>query len=131
MLCAPFRTVLPVLITLSLSSCAEHGPTQYAVKGVVTYQGEPLPIGRVVFVSDSHRPSSSLIGEDGSYQLKSVPGQIRVEVVANAYQEHGGLESKVKASVPLIPDRYNRYHSSGITVQVEEVELNEIDIHLE
>jgi len=31
----------------------------------------------------------------------------------------------------LIPEKYNRYHTSGVTVVVEANDRNEIDIHLE
>ena len=71
------RCVLASSCLLSLS-CGSSG----TVSGKVTYNGQAVPGGVVVFVADGTRGTmSATIGEDGSYRVENVPsGPVKIAV---------------------------------------------------
>lgn len=121
-------------LSLLLVGCGKPTPDLHEVQGIVTYQGKPLPLGRVSFISDSYRPISSLIDPNGRYALKTVAGQHKIEVVANEYIQSDKTKKSMDVNLgetkPLIPGKFNRYQTSGIAVKVDAKPLNEIDIEL-
>jgi hypothetical protein len=126
-------------LAVALSSCAESGPATYPVTGKVSYQGKPLPLGTVMFISDSGPAAASSIGEDGTYRLEAVPGKHRVSVVAMTKQQgrpdptvDGGIDTTgFPPAKSLVPPKYNEYGTSGIQVEVKPDGENQIDIQLE
>jgi hypothetical protein len=67
-----------VLAVLALSGCGR--PTA-SVSGKVTYRGQPVPGGRIFFVTEQGERHGADLGEDGSYSLNNVPaGTLRVGV---------------------------------------------------
>jgi hypothetical protein len=87
-------------------------------------------------------PSSqpATIDQQGRYQLEAVAGEHRVAVVAMPPREGGRPDPTLEGGydytgVPetksLIPAKYNRHDTSGITVSVEAKQQNQIDIALE
>ena len=132
--------LLPILVCL-VCGCGPSGPATYPVSGTVTYQGEPLPLGIVMFMPEQG-PSSqpAAIDQQGRYQLEATAGEHRVAVIAVPPREggrpdptlEGGFDyTGVPPAKSLIPPKYNRAHTSGITVAVEPGRRNEIDILLE
>ena len=131
------------LIVLALpltTGCGSSGPTLYHVTGVVTYQDKPLPLGTIMFVPTGAPPSQpTQIGPDGRYELDAVAGTHAVMVVAVPPvqgqpdpDEEGGINySGVEPVESLIPEKYNRYETSGVSVVVESKSLNEINIALD
>ena len=115
---------------LATCGCGESGPVTVEVTGTVTYQGEPLPTGRVTFVSVTYRPTSSVIDKNGQYRMDSVLGTHAVEVVANRTIKEEGFEGLPEYE-PIIPSRFNRAKTSGVQVTVEDKQPNVIDIKLE
>ncbi len=132
------------LLSLSLCfvcGCGPSGPATYGVSGTVTYQGEPLPLGIVMFVAEQGPMSQpGTIDERGRYQLQAVAEKHRVAVVAMPPREGGRPDPTVEGDIDytgvpevksLIPTKYSRHDTSGITVMVEPKRRNQIDIALE
>jgi hypothetical protein len=130
-----------VLLLASLVlGCGPAGPTKYPVSGTVRYQGKPLTLGTVTFVPASGPVCGpAAIGPDGGYQLEATAGQHAVGVVAmpprtggrpDPHAEGGVDWTGVPAPKSLIPEKYNRYDTSGVTVMVEAKASNSVDIDL-
>ena len=112
----------------------------YPVSGKVTYQGRPLPLGTIRFVPDSGPPSLPVtINTDGSFQLEAVEGPSRVAITAmtqatggkpDPFAEGGIDYTNATPARSLIPRKYERADTSGVSVVVEAKEMNEINIDL-
>jgi hypothetical protein len=112
----PARGVLMACLAAALAGCGGggDGPKLYPVSGTVTFNGEPLKEGRIVYrmagAGSSGRSYSGPI-TDGAYKLESEAGSAVVEVTA--YREVPGKFDKSNGDpVPLkemyIPPKYNR-----------------------
>lgn len=133
-----WTNVLLLLPVVALVGCGESAPTTYPVSGKVNYQGKPLPLGVVMFISDSGPAAAANIGEDGTYRLDAAPGKHRISVVAMPKQQgrpdptvEGGIDTTGFPVVKsLIPQKYNEYSTSGIEVDVKPTGENQLDINL-
>lgn len=112
-----------------ICGCGESGPQKYLVTGKVTHQGQPVSTGTVMFVSEQGVPASGPI-TDGSYRLKAVAGDNRVGITAMLPPPPNADPATYVAPPPLVPTKYNRPHSSGLTAQVRPVAENTIDFAL-
>jgi hypothetical protein len=121
------------------TGCGPSGPRMNRVTGTVSYQNEPLPYGIIMFVPESGPPSQPVrIGPDGRYELKAVAGRHAVQVVAVPPvegeldpNEEGGINySQTPPPKSLIPEKYNRHETSGVSVLVEQHDDNVLDIEL-
>ena len=138
-LCSSLQLV-PLLLCL-VCGCGPSGPKMYPVSGTVTHQGKPLPLGMVMFVAKDGPPSKpAVIDQQGRYRLEAVAGEHSVAVVAMPPREGGRPDPTVEGGVDytgvpevksLIPAKYNRHDTSGITVHVEAKRDNQIDIRLD
>ena len=123
---------------LLVAGCGDSKPATYPVAGKVNYQGKPLPLGTVMFVSDNAPAASAIIGADGGYQLQAAPGKYRVQVVAMPPQQgrpnpnvDGGIDTTgFPMPKSLVPEKYNEYRTSGVEVEVKPTDPNAIDINL-
>ena len=94
--------LLLVAFCLALSACSNNTPVPVNKKGVsgsetvrgkVTYKGQPVPYGFVLFFNDASRDrktgmftpiSGGIIGEDGSYEVVRLPpGGVKITVLTN------------------------------------------------
>ena len=97
------------------------------VEGRVLYNGEPLSFGSVMFQPPRGQPARGVIQSDGTFVLDTVgagngavvgPNKVRVTCFeaqdpnANSGQFGEGLGRS------LIPEKYNRYETSGIEIEV-------------
>jgi len=129
-------------------------PRRYAVRGTVTYKGEPVESGTITFhpLSADGRAATGFI-EDGAYSLETVsgtndgalPGEYAVtitsrrvdeNVAAKGAEEGGGgafyQDDVMKAyeeAENLIPTKYSLQTTSGLTATVEE-QRNTFDFDL-
>lgn len=133
-----FACFLALAGAVLFTGCGPQGPKTYPVKGIVSHQGKPLPLGAVMFVPDDGPSGSAAIQPDGSYQVELIAGTHRVGVVAipprqgkvDPYAE-GGLDTTgFPEPKPLIPDQYNRYETSGIQIEVRPSGENVANIDL-
>lgn len=61
------------------------------VSGKVTFQGKALPGGRLAFVAvKGGFPSSAIISEDGTYQIKAPIGDVKIGVENGMLKPQGG-----------------------------------------
>ena len=99
------------------------------VQGQVTFEGQPLTTGSLVFKPHSEKgnPSkfepASTINADGSYQLFTAeregapPGWYKVSVVAQAPPDE---KNPYAATRSLIPARYAEVETSNLEIEVVE-----------
>jgi hypothetical protein len=79
-MCRRWRWLAPGLLAAGLVGCGpDHGLTLGRARGKVTYNGEPVHYGTVLFVPDATKgtdgPSAmGIIREDGTYELSTDSG---------------------------------------------------------
>jgi hypothetical protein len=105
------RSVLTLLAALVFLGGCGGGDETYSVKGQVTYEGQPLQQGTVMFnpTGSELPPVVGRIQSDGSYEVKAAPGDYKV--VVNATTEvDPNLEPDDPGYQPptsLIPEVYS------------------------
>jgi hypothetical protein len=115
-----------------LSGCGEAKPKTAPVHGKITFDGQPLTTGNIMFIPDpTGQYSMGYIAADGTYSLTTfvdgdgaLLGNHRVMITA---VKDNGPES---AALPLTPTRYSNDRTSGLTAQVKEQADNVIDFLL-
>jgi hypothetical protein len=136
----PFAAALLCASVMSLAGCGagDDGVRRVPVSGRVTYNGEPLGTGGVIFRPDARRGNTSTreargaIDAQGNYRLATqtgsgpkegvAPGWYRVAVVAvkeadKSARRRAGLPPPDQ---PLIPPKYANPDTSHIAIQVTE-----------
>ena len=96
------------LLVLPVAGCGPSGPETYPVSGTVTWNGDPLPEGNIVFepVDGSIAPDAGKIAA-GKFAFQAQPGEKRVQI--DATREVGEVDP-VMHTVPreaYIPSKYN------------------------
>jgi hypothetical protein len=75
------RCLFGIACCLLLVGCGSCGPTTYRVQGAVTFDGRPVPGGRIDFVPDFNRGNSAMAGfariKDGRYDTSRRPAEAR------------------------------------------------------
>lgn len=106
-----------VVFTLAVAGCGEPGPKKYDVTGTVTYDGQPLPQGDIVFHPEdkSVGPEGGKI-KDGKYALKVREGKNRVEIRATRPVPGKKGPMGEDAIEDYIPKQYNE--KSKLTAEV-------------
>lgn len=131
-----------VLIVCTAMGCSQSPSEDLTpVQGTVTFEGEPLSGGMIVFTPDPEQGnrgpvSVGKIDADGHYQLKSeegtpgaVPGWHRVTIAAPA-RPLALAHSKLHASDGLFPAKYRHPEQSGLRREVRAAETNVFDFEL-
>jgi hypothetical protein len=122
-----------------LAGCGEQSPKTYLVEGKISFKGKLLPLGILTFVPKDGKAEVCKINPDGSYKLRAPAGKHAVEVIAVPAREGGRRDPNVEGGIdyrgvpapkPLVPEKYNRYTTSGIEVEVLPSDSNTIDIIL-
>lgn len=146
--------VLVVFFTVALASlpgCGPRYPATVSVCGRVTWQGEPVPEGRIAFWPADGRPALGEIEPDGSYTLTSfhrgdgaVVGLYQVTIKATRIHFDGstagidtpGLEGPADGRPPgtpriewLVPPQYEDRATTPLTAEVRRG-TNVIDFEL-
>jgi len=125
---------LAVMLLSALPGCGS-GKATATVTGTVTYQGKPLPAGKVSFFGPGGQVASGLIGDDGSYEISNAPlGLVKVAVstplppppeIIKAAKEGKrrfgkGNPISVDTNTVSIPAKYNDPAKSGLSLTVTE-----------
>ncbi len=119
-----------ILGVVVLAGCGRAaGPPTYPVSGRVTYQGAPLERGTVLFVPEQGPAAGATIASDGTFRLRTVAGRHWVGVTS-VPEPPPDVEPEDYHASPLIPARYNRPHSSGLTAEVQPVGDNRVTFEL-
>jgi hypothetical protein len=135
--------VLFVALPVLASGCGKPAAT---VSGKVTYQGRPLPIGTIRFLTAENKVLAADISGDGDYSIPRVPpGEVKISVSvpsANTLKpQQKGMygkagdnpASETSTSAPRlmkIPDQYGAPESSGLkyTVTAEANQTHNIEL---
>jgi hypothetical protein len=123
-------TVL-ALVCLALSGCDSDGIATYPVSGSVTFDGQPVAAGEIIFrAADGTQASYAAKIHDGRYELDSTAGAKRVEITA-----HRSVETPPSPSGEgtinhqmYIPARYNE--QSELTAEVSAQGANDFEFAL-
>jgi hypothetical protein len=103
-------------LLLVLAGCT---PRSYPVSGTVTWKGEPLPEGDIVFI-DRERSEVQDHGKivNGQIQAQVKPGKKRVLILAS--KESGKFDPNMGAAprVQYIPTQYNDPYRSILEADV-------------
>ena len=124
--CRDLRCYLLAAIVI-LCGCGQSGPEKFSVSGTVSYNGKLLPLGTVMFVPKEGPASGPVrIDADGKYKLEAIAGPTSVAVAAMPPRKGGRPDPTLEGGfdytgVPqvksLIPKKYNRHHTSGLSVK--------------
>jgi hypothetical protein len=81
------------------------------VEGIVTYNGEPLTMGQVIFQPESGPYAAGDIEPDGTYSLNAVTGLNHVQIISCDPEEETPIAERVpgtrKPPKSHIPERYS------------------------
>jgi hypothetical protein len=114
------------IAVFAFGSGCKQTPRVVPVAGKVLYNGKPLPFGSVMFQPDQGQAAVGDIQADGSFKLSSygpddgaVPGKHKVSV--SCYEGHRpGKASGDSLGKLLIPLKYTRFGSSGLSAEVKD-----------
>jgi len=112
---------------IGLLGCGAKGDhTTAPVNGKVTYKGQPLPTGTIMFVPGEGPAATGEIAKDGSYRLSTyanddgaVLGKHKVSITALQNVGAGLPEQKSGTPPSLIPKKYISDQTSGLTAEVK------------
>ena len=110
-------------VTLGLAlvlGCGPSGPTTYTVTGRVTFDGQPVEEGEIIFrAADGASGSWEARIVGGSYSMEVTPGEKRVEITARRKVEGASPAASGEPALSFesfIPERYNE--KSELTANV-------------
>ncbi|WP_339729537.1 hypothetical protein [uncultured Gimesia sp.] len=126
--------LLSICMLTGLSGCGgETGPKKYSVSGKVTFNGEPVPSGEILFRPEEgqgNRDAGRIL--DGAYEIESLPGNKVVEITAYRESKTKFDESNPGERTPIqeqyIPENYNQ--KSELKFEVKKSGLDSIDFDL-
>lgn len=127
-----FKAAFLLTIALLLAGvvgCGRAGPKTYAVAGVVTLDGKPLPEGLISFRTVENGSIETMNIKNGQFHGVARDGERRVEiyVMEMKKQEIGGMQASFKRNV--LPARYNT--ATTLTAKVASDGRNEYAFALE
>ena len=125
-----------VVVTISsvifFPGCGRSGLDTIAVKGRVTYEGEPLVGGLVRFYAVDRaqgRSAKARIAPDGTFVVKTlsntsglVPGEYKVAVLLQKLPEHNPTPEQLtaaEANKMELPERFFNPETSGLRFTLE------------
>ena len=120
---------LPILAGLCIAGCS-HEPRLHPVSGSITFEGQPIPDGDILFITpDGTRGPDPAKVLGGKYELKTTEGKKRVEISASKIRP-GGARGAGGEPVPeeYVPARYNT--QSELTAEVQAAAKNVFDFEL-
>jgi len=143
----PLRSVvyfctIPLFFLTLASGCGSSTPPLTSVTGTVSYQGQPLNTGTIVFTPDSAKGaegpiSTGKIMADGSFSLTTgnavgaAPGWHRITVVSISEASASIPGQRFTVPVSLIPVKYRNPESSDLTREVKNSAKNVFHLNLQ
>jgi hypothetical protein len=130
--------VLPLAVCCLLAGCGPSRPQTVPVSGRVTWQGQPVVEGIIVFYPATGRPATGVIAADGTYRLRTFdPGDgavlgkhcvtIEAKRAVNARlpksmaEELGGSAASGRPELTIewiVPEKYSQRSTSPLTAEV-------------
>lgn len=138
--CAWSVTILALLAMTVFPGC-KRNPRVVPVSGIVMYNNKPLPFGSILFQPEKGQMAVGEIQVDGTFKLSSygpndgaVPGRHLVSVNCYEGQRPGSKQpegGEVSMGKLLIPLKYTRLGTSGLSADVGDAPTQNIEIKLE
>lgn len=131
MCCSKNLFWLVLLLTTAGCVGGTDGPQTFTTSGKVTWKGEPIETGRIIFrMEEGDRKGFSAPIKDGSYSIETQAGRMRVEIRASRiipgeFDESNPDEKTPKGEM-YIPPEYN----SRSTLEYNVTESSNHDISL-
>jgi hypothetical protein len=124
----PRPTKLACLLVL-LVGCGPSGPKTYPISGTVSWNGQPVPKGHIVFASadGSMAPDAGAI-LDGRFAFRAKAGHKRVEVYADRESGPPDPVMHIAPRESYIPAEYNA--QTTLTAEVVAGADNEFNFDL-
>lgn len=130
------RLAVAFVVIGVVGSACKRNPRVVPVSGTVLYNGKPLPFGSILFQPDKGQNALGEIQSDGSFKLSSyalddgaVPGRHLVSVSCYEGQRGGGAGTS--PGKLLIPLKYTRLGSSGLSAEVKDAPGQTFEFKLE
>src|SRR5262245_25830295 len=110
------RRAVAAVVAVALTTLAGCGPIQVTVSGDVSYEGQPVDDGSVLFVPDGGGADATQVGasiHDGKYTIDEGrglrPGKYKVQITwmkktGKKFQGADGVEDE---KVQVLPPKYN------------------------
>jgi hypothetical protein len=119
--------VLGLVLALLGMQAGCGGPKRAPVSGRVTYKGNPVKTGRVMFLSTNGVPAAGELDGEGRYKLQAAVGENTVTVesrglgkpLAKQPPDAGPGYVKTAPGKLLIPERYFSPMNSGLKFTVQ------------
>lgn len=94
-----------ILLSLLVAGCGSSGPDRYNVSGMVTYAGQPIPKGEIVFEPDPQRGNQGPQGRapinGGKFASVEGRGVIAGPVIARVFAYDGKFNPESPNGSPL------------------------------
>jgi hypothetical protein len=101
-------TMCSLMACALVAGCQKKGDL-VDVAGTVTWKGQPMPSGMVVFKpSDSHQAPAGGKINDGRFALKTKPGNMKVQIEAVRATQNRDPQTGAFLGEMYVPARYNR-----------------------
>ncbi|MDZ7616914.1 MAG: hypothetical protein U1E05_07920 [Patescibacteria group bacterium] len=123
-----FLLALLSAVVMSSAGCGKRDRELAPLAGKVTWEGEPLRFGAVVFEHEYGQPATAAIQPDGTFELVTrgeatgtVVGTRRVRIACYEGQNptrRSGSDGPAELGRSLIPERYTSFETSGLAVEV-------------
>jgi hypothetical protein len=112
-----FAALVFVVLAVPIVGCGDGGPSREKVSGTVTFDGQPLESGEILFkpAGGGGTPEGGPI-TNGKFEFRAVPGEKRIEISAtreDAKPAADGLPNYVS----FIPVRYNSQSTLSESVE--------------
>ncbi|QDU76280.1 hypothetical protein Pan97_33270 [Bremerella volcania] len=114
-------------LLIPLAGCG--GPREIVVKGTVTFEGEPVETGEIIFIpADGVGPVGAGPINNGEFSFIAPPGEKKVEITANRVGDKPAPDG-LPNYIPYIPKKYNT--ATTLTATVENKAENTYTFDLE
>lgn len=108
---------LLVVLGLMVPLLGCGGPTEIVVKGTVTFEGEPVETGEILFIpADGEGPVGAGPITNGEFSFVATPGAKKVEITANKVGDKPAPDG-LPNYIPYIPKKYNTATTLTATVE--------------
>ena len=103
-------TCVAALLSAPLCGCGK-GPKMHTVTGNVSYQGQPIAEGQIIFsATDGNSPAATVFIENGRYSVVTSAGVKTVRISATKETGRiveGAMGVKYPERIDFIPPNYN------------------------